>query len=62
MKPVPLIMADSPSPAFPLVVKAVHHPVVDGVASRDGAVIGIFAVPIALGRPGPGPIGIVHLL
>lgn len=42
-----------PQSGFPLVVKAVHHPVVDGVASRDGAVIGIFAVPIALGRPAP---------
>lgn len=38
-----------PQSGFPLVVKAVHHPVVDGVASRDGAVIWDFCCPDSSG-------------
>ena len=36
---------------------AAHHPVVDGGAAGHGGVVGVFAVPVALGRSGPGHPG-----
>ena len=48
-------------PRLALIVEPVHHPIVDGVAAGDGAVKGVLAVPVALGRPGSRPVGVVHL-
>ena len=48
--------------SFSPVIKPIHHPIIDRAAPGYGAVIGIFAVAIALSRPGPAAVCVIHLL